>query len=180
MDEEHDASFKQEEGVRYQARDMAMLRAHRAGASVVLGSATPSLETMALASRGRVTELRLPDRATDTALLPTVEIVNLLKNRRSTQLSAEGEESLLSVPLHRALDETLERGEQAILFLNRRGFAPSVVCLGCGVMRTCPACSVALTFHRRRWAQKGAVPPSRRRLTAVSLLWTRWRAPEGL
>lgn len=144
VDEEHDSSFKQEEGVRYHARDMALLRAHRAGAVSVLGSATPSLESVQLARSGRLTELILPGRARAEARLPTVDIVNL----RSIGPGPSGN-PLLSLPLHRALAATLEANEQAIVFLNRRGFAPSVVCNACGAVETCKACSVSLTYHRR-------------------------------
>ncbi len=144
VDEEHDGSFKQEEGVRYNARDMALLRAHRAGAVSVLGSATPSLESVQLARSGRLTELVLPGRARAEARLPTVDIVNL----RSIGPGPSGN-PLLSLPLHRALAATLEANEQAIVFLNRRGFAPSVVCNACGAVETCKACSVSLTYHRR-------------------------------
>lgn len=144
VDEEHDHSFKQEEGVRYHARDMALLRAHRAGAVTVLGSATPSLESVQLARTGKIKELDLPGRARGGARLPAVEIVNL----RTTGPGPSGD-PLLSLPLHRALDAALSAGEQSIIFLNRRGFAPSVVCNSCGAVETCKACSVALTFHRR-------------------------------
>lgn len=157
VDEEHDASFKQEEGVRYNARDMALLRAHRARAVAVLGSATPSLEATMLARRGKLEELRLPDRAHREATLPGVTLIDI----RRIGAGPTGNK-LISIPLHRALDETLAAGEQAILFLNRRGFAPSVVCDECGAVETCPSCSVALTFHRiaRRRSPKGAPPPA--------------------
>lgn len=145
VDEEHDPSFKQEEGVRYHARDMALLRAHRAGAVCILGSATPSLEAVMLARRGKLSELSLPERAHKTAAMPAVTLIDL----RRIGAGPSGSK-LLSIPLHRALSETLEAKEQAILFLNRRGFAPSVVCDGCGTVETCQACSVALTFHRGR------------------------------
>ncbi len=143
VDEEHDASFKQEEGVRYQARDMALLRAHRANAVVVLGSATPSLESVALVDRGKLALLRLPERANARAALPEVRLVDL----RRIGPGPTGDK-LLSLPLHRAIEENLARGEQTILFLNRRGFAPSVVCMACGSVETCKACAVSLTFHR--------------------------------
>jgi len=145
VDEEHDSSFKQEEGVRYHARDMALLRAHRAGAVTVLGSATPSLESLSLAQRGKLHLLRLPKRATGTAVLPAVTIVDLRKFR----IGPTGDR-MLSMPLHRAIGETLSAGEQTILFLNRRGFAPSVVCESCGFVETCEACSVSLTYHKAR------------------------------
>jgi primosomal protein N' (replication factor Y) len=143
VDEEHDPSFKQEEGVRYHARDMAILRAHRAGAVVVLGSATPSLETEQLTRVGRAVKLRLPGRARAQAM-PAVERVDL----RRMGAGPTGDKRI-SLPLHRALEETLARGEQSILFLNRRGFAPSVRCQACGELAACPSCSVALTFHKR-------------------------------
>ncbi len=144
VDEEHDGSFKQEEGVRYQARDMALLRAARAGAVCVLGSATPSLEAEQLARAGRIRRLVLPARAHSSSRLPTVLTVDL----RSTGPGPSGD-TRLSLPLHREIERTLERQEQAILFLNRRGFAPSVVCHACGQLASCPHCSVALTLHRR-------------------------------
>lgn len=143
VDEEHDPSFKQEEGFRYQARDMALLRAHRSGAIAILGSATPSIETMFMAEAGRLKLLRLPERATSQSL-PSVEIVDLKRHREGPS-----QERLISGPLHRAIEEGLAAQGQAILFLNRRGFAPSLRCETCGEPLQCPACSVALTEHRR-------------------------------
>ncbi len=143
VDEEHDSSFKQEEGFRYQARDMALLRAHRAGASCVLGSATPSLESRSLADRGKLTLLRLPDRATAQSL-PSVELVDLAREK-----SGPSHHPLITGQLERRLRECLEQKGQAILFLNRRGFSPSLRCKSCGEIQQCPACSVALTEHRR-------------------------------
>jgi primosomal protein N' (replication factor Y) len=145
VDEEHDSSFKQEEGVRYHARDMALLRAHRAGAAAVLGSATPSLESVELVRRGKLVELALPDRAVAEATLPAVELIDL----RRIGAGPSGNK-LLSLPLHRAIDKALAAGEQTILFLNRRGFAPSVICDACGAIEMCDACSVALTYHKGR------------------------------
>ena len=143
VDEEHDPSFKQEEGARYHARDMAILRAHRAGAVAVLGSATPSLETEVLCRVGKLTKLELPERAHAAAILPKVELVDL--KRIGPGPSGH---PLLSLPLHRAIDKTLAAKEQVILFLNRRGFAPSVICASCGTIVRCKLCSVALTYHR--------------------------------
>lgn len=145
VDEEHDGSFKQEEGVRYHARDMALLRAFRANAVALLGSATPSLETVDLVRRAKLVELRLPERAHREATLPMVSTVDL----RRIGAGPTGNK-LLSLPLHRAIDATLAAGEQVILFLNRRGFAPSVVCESCGEMAMCLGCSVALTYHKSR------------------------------
>ena len=146
VDEEHDPSFKQEEGVRYSARDMAILRAHRIGGVCVLGSATPSLETEYLARTGKATKLRLPGRARARPM-PKVELLDL----RRIGAGPTGDKRL-SIPLHRAIEQTLAAGEQAILFLNRRGFSPSVKCESCGELANCPNCSVALTFHKRAGA----------------------------
>jgi primosomal protein N' (replication factor Y) len=142
VDEEHDGSFKQEDGFRYHARDMALLRAHRAGALCVLGSATPSLESFQLAERGKLQKLVLAERATPQSL-PPVEIVDLARHR-----SGPSRHRMLSAPLHRAIEQCLAAGDQAILFLNRRGFSPSVRCTACDELLQCPACSVALTAHK--------------------------------
>lgn len=148
VDEEHDGSFKQEEGVRYNARDMALLRAHRAGAVCVLGSATPSITSLALVEERKLERLVLPARARSTSVLPTVEIVDL----RRTGAGSRGER-LISARLEREIERVLAAKEQAILFLNRRGYAPSLVCDGCGEILECPHCSVALTLHRREGDQ---------------------------
>jgi primosomal protein N' (replication factor Y) len=145
VDEEHDGSFKQEEGARYHARDMALLRAHRAGAIALLGSATPSLETEMLVRRGKLDLLELPERAHAAAVLPAIELVDLKRIGAGPTANP-----LISLPLHRAIEKTLAAGEQTILFLNRRGFAPSIICGGCGDIVRCALCSVALTFHRAR------------------------------
>ncbi len=143
VDEEHDPSYKQEEGFRYHARDMAILRAKRAGAIAVLGSATPSLESFQHAHRGSHVLLELTRRATERAL-PKVEIVDLSR----TGAGPSGD-PLITLPLHRALVATLEAGDQAVLFLNRRGYAPTLRCKSCSAIASCPACSVSLTEHRR-------------------------------
>jgi primosomal protein N' (replication factor Y) len=140
VDEEHDASFKQQEGLRYSARDIALFRARHARCPVVLGSATPSLETLANTARGRYTELRLNSRAHQGASLPSVEFIDLNAER-----PADG----LTQTLREAIGETLARGEQALIFLNRRGFAPVLMCTQCGHLSGCPRCSARLTFHRR-------------------------------
>jgi primosomal protein N' (replication factor Y) (superfamily II helicase) len=144
VDEEHDPSFKQEEGFRYHGRDMALLRAHLAGALCVLGSATPSLETFYLSEAGRMKRLTLQNRPTANTL-PEVEVVDLARHRGP----GPSGHPLLTGPLHRALERTFGRGEQAIIFLNRRGFAPTLVCSACTEPLRCPACSVSLTEHRR-------------------------------
>lgn len=143
VDEEHDSSYKQEEGVRYNARDMALLRAHRAQAVVVVGSATPSLSSESAILSGKMTRLCLPQRAHKSAILPEVELIDLTKFG-----PGPSGDPLLSLPLHRAIEENLRAKGQTILFLNRRGFAPSLVCEGCGTITECPHCSVALTVHR--------------------------------
>jgi primosomal protein N' (replication factor Y) len=142
VDEEHDASFKQEEGVRYNGRDLAVVRAQRAGAVAILGSATPSLETMHNATRGKFTRLNLPGRATARPL-PAVELIDLRRH-------PPGPDGLLAAPLAEAIAASLAAREQVILFLNRRGFATVVLCLGCGDVVRCDDCSVSMTFHRER------------------------------
>ncbi len=145
IDEEHDGSFKQEEGVRYNARDMALLRAMKADARVVLGSATPSLASEISVARGKMTRLVLPERARSGAKIPKIELIDLKRYGPGPS----GDE-LLSLPLHRAIEETLAKNEQTILFLNRRGFAPSLVCTSCGQIVQCPHCAVALPVHKAR------------------------------
>lgn len=146
VDEEHDPSFKQAEGFRYNARDLALLRAREAGAVVVLGSATPSLESFRNAHTGKLELLELTERATPRAL-PEVRVCDLRRRGR-----CHPRHPFLSLELVDALDETLRRGEQAILFLNRRGFAPVAVCSSCGAFGACPACGVALAYHKAREA----------------------------
>jgi primosomal protein N' (replication factor Y) (superfamily II helicase) len=145
VDEEHDGSFKQDRGFAYNARDVALLRAARAGAVAVLGSATPALETFrnSVPELGKLSRLELRQRPTAQPL-PEVEVVDLRRHR-----SGPGGQRLISAPLHEAISLTLERGEQAILFLNRRGFAPSLICAACGDVQRCDDCAVSLTLHRR-------------------------------
>jgi primosomal protein N' (replication factor Y) len=142
VDEEHDPSFKQEEGVRYHGRDLALVRAQRAGALAILGSATPSLESTQNVARGRYTRLLLPERATPRPL-PAVQVIDL---RRSPL----GPDRLLSAPLAEALAAALAAGEQSILFLNRRGFSTIVLCRSCGHVIRCPSCVVSMTYHHGR------------------------------
>ena len=144
VDEEHDASFKQEDGPPYQARDLAVVRARGAGAVCLLGSATPSLESLENARRGRYRLLSLPGRIDDRPM-PRVELVDLARLRRTVPTFG-----LISPPLAEALGETVAQGRQAILFLNRRGFQTLVVCEACGQEARCPACAISLTFHQRR------------------------------
>ena len=140
VDEEHDGSFKQDEGVRYHARDVALVRAQRAGAVCVLGSATPSLESYAHAERGAYRRLVLTQRPTARPM-PEVQIVDLRTHM------ADGE-AMLASPLRVAIGETLAAGDQIILFLNRRGFSTFVLCRACGHSFGCPNCSVSFTYHR--------------------------------
>ncbi|HTU56044.1 MAG TPA: primosomal protein N' [Acetobacteraceae bacterium] len=140
VDEEHESAFKQEEGVIYHARDMAVVRARLAGAPCVLVSATPSLETLVNAARGRYRHIRLPERH-GGARLPAVAAIDL----RSTPPERG---NFLSPPLRDALTETFARGEQAMLFLNRRGYAPLTLCRACGHRLQCPNCSAWLVEHR--------------------------------
>ncbi|MBD83919.1 MAG: primosomal protein N' [Acidiferrobacteraceae bacterium] len=138
VDEEHDLSYKQREGFRYQARDIAVKRAQLADIPVVLGSATPSLESMANAANGRYRHLKLESRA-GSAKLPKVEILDLNRLALNDGLSA---------PVVNALKECLLRGEQSLVFVNRRGFAPVIVCTDCGWQALCPRCDARQTLHR--------------------------------
>ncbi|MGH8182136.1 MAG: primosomal protein N' [Rhodanobacteraceae bacterium] len=140
VDEEHDASYKQQEGFRYHARDFALMRAQSLGVPVVLGSATPSLETLANVDAGRFTRLRLRRRAQARSPSP-VHVLDL----RGLRL-AHG----LSPALLEALDACVARGEQALVFKNRRGYAPVLLCHACGWHATCPRCEKPLTLYRGR------------------------------
>jgi primosomal protein N' (replication factor Y) len=142
VDEEHETSYKQQTAPRYHARDVALVRARDAGAAVVLGSATPSLESWRNAVEGRFRLLRLPERPGGRPL-PPVRLVDL---RRDGERRARG--TVLSRTLANALGEALGAGGQAILFLNRRGFATSLACPRCGFVAHCPDCDVSLTWHR--------------------------------
>jgi primosomal protein N' (replication factor Y) len=139
VDEEHDPSFKQQEGVRYHGRDVAVWRARQRAIPILLGSATPSLETLMQAQRGRYGWLKLPQRAAASAELPRVTFV---PSRGSHAL--EG----MSDALIAAIERRLEREEQSLVFINRRGFAPSLLCGSCGWQAGCPRCSARLVVHR--------------------------------
>ena len=139
VDEEHDVSFKQQDGVRYHARDVAVYRARLRDVPVILGSATPSLETYAHARRGRYGWLRLPQRAIAQSVLPSVRLV---PNRASD--SREG----LGPVLRQAIADRVARSEQTLLFINRRGFAPSLLCVACAWKAMCPRCAARLVVHR--------------------------------
>ena len=173
IDEEHETAFKQEEGVVYHARDMAVVRARFCSAPAVLVSATPSLETLANVEAGRYRRLTLPTRHGGAAL-PAVAAIDL----RATPPERG---RFLAPPLIAAVRDTLARGEQAMLFLNRRGYAPLTLCRHCGHRMQCPNCTAWLVEHRARrdaampplrphGADPGRMPGLRRGATA----WCRW------
>lgn len=138
VDEEHDASFKQQEGFRYSARDVAVMRARQTAIPVVLGSATPSLESEANVTRGKYRRLRLPQRA-GGAVAPALRGLDI----RGLPLTGGLSESLCA-----AMEHVLARGEQVLLFLNRRGYAPVVLCHACGWIARCSRCDARLVLHR--------------------------------
>jgi primosomal protein N' (replication factor Y) len=144
VDEEHDASFKQQEGARYSARDLAVWRAHQLGVRVLLGSATPSLETWQRTLQGRYRKLVLPRRI-GGGELPRVRLVDL---RRVPALAPGAVPPALAPPLLAALRERIERREQSLLLLNRRGYAPVLHCSACGWKSDCPHCSAVRVFHK--------------------------------
>ncbi len=152
VDEEHDGSYKQSEAPRYQARDLAVIRARAHGAVCVLGSATPSLESWQNARTGKFRRLLLPHRV-GGARLPEVHVLDLRVGRKQREEGGGREDagrggSVLSAELVAAVDERLRRREQVILLLNRRGYAAFVQCRECGEVEQCENCSVSLTFHR--------------------------------
>ena len=138
VDEEHEASFKQSDGLRYNARDLALVRGRMEGAAVVLGSATPSVTTLYAAEQGRLTLLELPERV-EGRPMPQVQLVAM-----------KGSKETISAALSARLADTYGEGRQSIVFLNRRGFATFLVCADCAKPLTCPNCSVTLTYHRQR------------------------------
>jgi primosomal protein N' (replication factor Y) len=142
VDEEHETSYKQEEAPRYHARDVAIMRGQMENAVVVLGSATPSMESFYNCKRGKFTLLNLPERVDDQKM-PRVRVVDM----RQAMFKEKGP-PLFSPQLKEAITQRLERGEQTILFLNRRGYSTSLLCPKCGYVANCPNCSVSLTYHR--------------------------------
>lgn len=137
VDEEHDASFKQNEGLRYSARDLSLVRGHLEQVPVVLGSATPSLESMHNAQAGRFSHLRLTQRA-GAAQPPQISLVDMRLEKQQAGLSMTSLD---------ALDACLGRGEQALVFINRRGYAPSMLCQDCGWSALCVRCDAPMTLH---------------------------------
>jgi primosomal protein N' (replication factor Y) len=149
IDEEHDTSYKQEDMGNYHARDMAILRAKISGIPVVLASATPSAETLENVNLGKYQHLKLTSRF-GGAQLPDISTIDLRENRPEPYTVDETEQTgFLSQPLCDALAETLSAGHQAMLFINRRGFAPITQCKKCGWTSVCPECSVGMTYHKR-------------------------------
>lgn len=147
MDEEHESSYKQEETPKYHARDVAIRRAAQAGAVVVLGSATPSLESYHAARSQAHDEfapelLEMPSRALGNRL-PEVKVVDMREELK------EGNRSMFSRMLHQAVSDRLERGEQTVLLLNRRGYSTFVMCRSCGYVAGCPECDISLTYHQK-------------------------------
>ena len=142
VDEEHEHTYKQEEAPRYHARDVAIMRGQMENAVVVLGSATPSLESYYNCKKGKYTLLELPERVDDQKM-PHVRVVDMRQ-------AARGEKGIpiFSPQLKEAITQRLERGEQTILFLNRRGYSTSLQCPKCGYVAECPNCSLSLTYHR--------------------------------
>ena len=139
VDEEHDPSYKQQEGLRYSARDLAVWRAHQLAIPVVLGSATPSLETWHHAQSGRYQKLALRERAVKDAILPQVSLIDMERDK-----PVEG----LTSTLIGALKLRLERGEQSLLFLNRRGYSPVISCDACGWVSNCTRCTAFMVLHK--------------------------------
>ena len=135
VDEEHDASYKQQDGIRYHARDLALWRGQACGVPVVLGSATPALETQRQALSRRLTRLVLPARARAGARAPSVRVLDVRKRKLEAGLAPE---------LLEAIEKTLQRGEQALVFRNRRGYAPVLLCHDCGWSAQCRRCSTPL------------------------------------
>ena len=142
VDEEHDPAYKQEEGVIYHARDMAVVRAKMGGFPVAMVSATPSLETMHNVWEGKYHHLDLPTRH-GGAVLPDIHLINLKEDK------PEDRQHFIAPTLKKAIEETLERGEQSLMFLNRRGYAPLTLCRTCGHRFECPRCTAWLIDHRR-------------------------------
>jgi primosomal protein N' (replication factor Y) (superfamily II helicase) len=150
VDEEHESSYKQGETPRYHAREVAIVRARNEDAITVLGSATPSLESWANATSGKYRLLTLPDRV-GGGRLPNVDVIDLRKIPVDYSGMAQGGidyGAVIREPLHDAIVETMSRGEQSILLLNRRGYSSFIQCIDCGAVATCPHCSITLTHHR--------------------------------
>ncbi|OZB61640.1 MAG: primosomal protein N' [Lysobacterales bacterium 14-68-21] len=177
VDEEHDASYKQQEGFRYHARDLALVRARELGVPIVLGSATPSLETLANAASGRFRTLRLRARPGATRPAPQVQIVDV---------RAQHLDHGLSPALLTAVRETVARGEQVLVFRNRRGYAPVLLCHACGWHADCPRCERPMTLHagqrqlRCHHCDRRAPVPSHCPACGAGALWPQGQGTERL
>ncbi|QHS50644.1 primosomal protein N' [Edaphobacter sp. 12200R-103] len=156
VDEEHDGSYKQEETPRYHGRDVAVMRAKLNGAVVVLGSATPSLESWANAENGRYTRIEMRKRVADRPL-PAVELVDMRNEFRET-----GQEQLFSRRLIEETEATIARGEQVIILLNRRGYSFVVMCRGCGEKIECENCAISMTYHKPVGGDDAIAQPGQR------------------
>src|SRR5208283_3793970 len=143
VDEEHDSSYKQEETPRYHARDIAVMRAKMADVAVVLGSATPSLESYFNAKKNKYALVELPDRV-DRRPLPEVEIIDMRQEFQET-----GHEQVISRKLAAEIKERFDRKEQVMVLLNRRGYSPVVLCRTCGKTLQCRNCAISMTHHKR-------------------------------
>ena len=143
VDEEHEPSYKQDESPRYNARDVAVMRANLEHCPIVLGSATPALESWKNVKTGKYEVARLSRRAAEDAVMPLVHIVDMRR-----EISEAGQPRLFSQALLDAIKQRLDKGEQTLLFLNRRGYSTSLVCPSCGYVATCEACDIAYTYHR--------------------------------
>lgn len=144
IDEEHDSSYKQSDGLRYNARDVGVMRAKQENATVVLGSATPSFESLINAQKGRYKVLKLSERATKRPL-PTIEIIDLNKIKKKEMPSAN-----ISPQLHQAITETLNAKQQVIILYNKRGFSSFLQCSSCNEVAMCPNCSVSMTYYKNK------------------------------
>ncbi len=146
VDEEHEPSYKQSEAPRYHARDVAVMRAHQIGCPIILGSATPALESWSNAQRGKYILCTLPDRA-DYRQMPTVQVVDM-----RIEAERHGQPVIFAKDLLDAMQSRLQRKEQMMLFLNRRGFASSLICPKCGYVSECTSCSISHTYHKTQHA----------------------------
>ena len=156
VDEEHDAAYKQEDGVLYNARDMAVLRGSICHHPVVLGSATPSIETLYNARLGKYQLVELGSRFGD-ATLPDIKIIDIKKKENRARVDEELEKAThrgirawISVPLENAMNEALRKSEQMMLFLNRKGYAPMMICADCGYILSCKNCSSSMVLHQTK------------------------------
>lgn len=160
VDEEHESSYKQSEGLRYNARDVAVMRAKLANCPIILGSATPSFESLINSKKSRYQLIEMPERVTARPL-PQIEIVDLSKVRRADMISEN-----FSQPLYAAIDAVLKANQQAVVLYNRRGYSSYMQCDTCGEVIKCPNCSIALTYHKRRnvllchYCDSSITPPS--------------------